>query len=264
MSAKSVVKGLLERSGFEVSRRQAWIAPGRATQRGSLQQLSHLGCAPATVIDVGAADGTPPLYEVFPSARHILVEPLEEFAPTLRSWAARLGRADVVIAAAGAEPGIATLNVHPDLVGSSMMRESEDSDVNGVERQVELVTLDSLVDRFDAPGPYVVKVDTQGSELEVLKGGLRRVLPATDAVLLEVSLFQFFAGGPLALQVLDWMAQLGFAIYDIADPQYRPLDGALSQVDMLFVRDDGSFRRHHQYATSEQRRQQNDRIRPRL
>jgi hypothetical protein len=41
-----------------------------------LEHVTSLGFKPATVIDVGAAGGTVPLYDAFPRARHILLEPL--------------------------------------------------------------------------------------------------------------------------------------------------------------------------------------------
>src|SRR5690349_20367910 len=49
------------------------------------------GYAPATVIDVGVAAGTPVLYEAFPDAYHVLVEPLAEFEPALQALVARNG-----------------------------------------------------------------------------------------------------------------------------------------------------------------------------
>jgi hypothetical protein len=50
--------------------------------------------------------------------------------------------------------------------------------------------------------------------------------------------------------------QSGFVAYDIFGFQYRLLDGALNQFDMIFVREDGFFRQSHAYATPEQRQVQ--------
>jgi hypothetical protein len=52
------------------------------------------------------------------------------------------------------------------------------------------------------------------------------------------------------------MKQAGFAVYDIYGFNYRPLDGALCQVDMLFVKEKGRFREQHAFATAEQRQAQ--------
>jgi hypothetical protein len=52
------------------------------------------------------------------------------------------------------------------------------------------------------------------------------------------------------------MKSHGFVAYDVFGFQYRPLDNALSQADIAFVREGGSFRQHHYYATRNQREQQ--------
>jgi hypothetical protein len=107
--------------------------------------------------------------------------------------------------------------------------------------------------------PYLLKLDTQGSELEVLRGAEHTVLPGAVAVLVETSLFQFFNGGPLIADVIEYMSSHGFVIYDVVDLQYRPLDGALSQLDLLFVRRDDQLREHHYFATPRQREIANER-----
>jgi hypothetical protein len=48
------------------------------------------------------------------------------------------------------------------------------------------------------------------------------------------------------------MKGLGFVVYDIFGEQFRPLDGALGQIDMAFVKENGIFRTDHAYATAEQ------------
>jgi hypothetical protein len=56
-------------------------------------------------------------------------------------------------------------------------------------------------------------------------------------------------------QVIEFMQQQNFAIYDVLEPLYRPLDLALWQVDLAFVRKDGPFRIHTGYNTPEAMRE---------
>ena len=42
-------------------------------------------------------------------------------------------------------------------------------------------------------GPYLLKIDVQGAELDVLEGA-QNLLKDTEAVVLEVSMFGFMAG----------------------------------------------------------------------
>ncbi len=48
--------------------------------------------------------------------------------------------------------------------------------------------------------------------------------------------------------------------YDVCGLAYRPLDNALAQLDIAFVREDGPFRRHHHYASAAQRSEQDRKL----
>src|SRR5947209_561050 len=65
----------------------------------------------------------------------------------------------------------------------------------GTRRPVPVLRLDDIAAERALAGPFVVKVDVEGGELEVLSGALD-VLRATELVLLEVSLFEFVPGAP--------------------------------------------------------------------
>jgi hypothetical protein len=79
------------------------------------------------------------------------------------------------------------------------------------------------------------------------------VLEQTEYVVLETSLFGFYRDGPQLSDVMMFMRQHGFEPYDLANHLYRPLDGALAQVDVAFVKRDGPLRTVHSYATPAQR-----------
>jgi hypothetical protein len=98
------------------------------------------------------------------------------------------------------------------------------------------VTLDSLVDRYGLKPPYVLKVDVEGAEASVLRGA-RRVLSDCEAVVVETALDADFFG------VIETLTLAGFVPHDIVAPNYRISDDALVQVDMVFVRRDGPFRK---------------------
>ncbi len=83
-----------------------------------------------------------------------------------------------------------------------------------------------------------------------------RTLGETEAVILEVTLFGTMISGPQFYNVVAFMKQYGFVVYDFCGFLYRPFDNALSQVDMVFVREQGLFRRSHVFATPEQRKVQ--------
>jgi FkbM family methyltransferase len=237
--------------GLDVRKARVAEVP-RASMRGALRQISGLGFRPLTIVDVGVAYQTAELYEEFPESSILLIEPLAEFEGCLRQICAEY-KAQYVLAAAGAASGTATFNVHADqLDGSSLLKEVEGAAVDGVPRQVPVVTIDEVCAEKNAKGPYLVKLDVQGAELQVLAGA-ERTLRETEVVILEVTLFGTIIGGAQLWDVVAKMKEYGFVAYDIFGFLYRPLDNALAQADMIFVRENGRFRASHVFATPQQR-----------
>lgn len=231
----------------------------RATMNGVLRHIKAFGFKPATVLDIGAAKGTEPLLNTFPDSHHFMIEALEEFIPKLEEAKKRMKTAEYIIAAATSESGYITINVHPDLYGSSIYLEDEDSNVNGIPRKIPAYRLDELCVSRELKGPYLLKIDVQGAELDVLQGA-EKTLKDTEYVILESVLFDFFQGGPKFHQFIEFMNKRGFVVYDFFDPLYRPLDGAMSQIDIAFVKEEGMFRKDHFYASQEQREEQNRKL----
>lgn len=246
---KSIIKAILGRYGYTL------VKSKRTTLSKSmsdvLSHVSRLGFCPATVIDVGVASGTPALYETFPNAFHLMIEPVDEFAKDIRSLL-RLYKGKVIFAAASSADGEIEIHVHTEhLEGSSTLHEQMGAEFDGVTRKVKAITIDKVVAEEDLKGPYLIKVDVQGAELDVLDGA-KRVLADTDLVLLEVSFFKFLKGSPQFFDVVLYMKDQGFIVYDIYGLAKRPLDGALGQCDVAFVKDHGMFRKDHSYATADQ------------
>jgi FkbM family methyltransferase len=216
----------------------------RNSLRGTLEHAKKLGFNPKTVFDVGTARGTNALYEAFPNAHHVLIEPLEENRACLVALAGTLKSAECIIAAAAKESGTVDFNVHPDFDGSSLYYECEDSNVNGTLRNVPAITLDDIWRERRLLNPCLVKIDVQGAELDVLTGATE-VMNNTEYIILKVSLFNLFKDAPQFSDVIRFMSNRNFVLYDVLDYFYRPFDGAMSQFDMVFVKENGMFRIHH-------------------
>ncbi len=252
-AAKQLVKDLFGAAGLDIQYKRPPAPPSRTSMQGALRQLSSQSFRPRAVIEVGVAPHSVELYEEFRDASILLIEPLAELEPLLRE-VCKAYNAQYVLAAASQSPGRAVLNVHENqLDSSSLLKEAEGAAVDGVPREVPVVTIDQVCEERNLKGPYLIKVDVQGAELHVLEGATR-TLRETEAIILEVSLLGMLIGGPQVFDIVSWMKKSGFAVYDILGLNYRPLDGALAQVDMVFVREDGLFRQNHAYATPEQRK----------
>lgn len=227
----------------------------------ALDFIKKQGMMPNTIFDVGVANGTFDLYETFPDSRFVLIEPLEEFSNKMLSLKNKYN-VEIVNAAASNVEGITTFNVHDDLVGSSLLNEVEGEFVDGAKRTVPTIRIDQLVKERELPPPFLIKVDVQGAELMVIEGS-EAVLDKTDVIILEVSLFGFFVGGPQFFDVITYMKEKGFVVYDMFDGRNRLIDNALAQVDIMFVKENGILRRVHSYADIEQRVRQNAKLQKR-
>jgi FkbM family methyltransferase len=216
--------------------------------RTSLERMRQIGFAPATVFDIGVATGTSGLYKVFGDVAYVLVDPLAESEPFMKEICGRVRRGVYKVAAAAARPGEASIAVHPGLSGSGALLKGDYP-----RRKVPAVTLDQLVDEFALDGPFLVKIDVQGSELEVLKG-LERHADKAEVVVCEASLWADRKkwGAPSFADMVAYMAARGFVLYDLANIAYRPRDGAIAEMDLVFCRQGSELRRFKSYRSSEQ------------
>ncbi|OGG11077.1 hypothetical protein A2Z00_01695 [Candidatus Gottesmanbacteria bacterium RBG_13_45_10] len=255
---KKAVKSVFRFCGLDVHRTGKHGEDRRTTLAEVLAHISRLGFGPKTVIDVGAGVGTFELYKTFPIAKHLLIESLREFERDLKQISSKY-KAEYVIAAAGPRSGTTKINVHPDFFGSSIYKETDGSYVDGVSRKVPVVTIDALCKEKHLNGPYLIKVDVQGAERFVLDGA-KKVFKKTEVFILEVHFFQFHINGPQFFDIVSYMKKHGFVVYDIFGGYNRPIDYALASVDMVFVKEDGNFRKIHSFAPRELREKLNETV----
>lgn len=87
----------------------------------------------------------------------------------------------------------------------------------------------SLLRSFD-----LIKLDVQGAELDILKGGKKYIAETKPRyLLLETSIQQYNEGAPLAGKVISYLSKRGYNLRDIIDVMYDQ-EGQLLQVDFLF------------------------------
>ena len=95
--------------------------------------------------------------------------------------------------------------------------------------------LDELMADQIVPRPDFLKLDVQGYELEVLKGGERSIRDLRPCCWRSPS-FRSWTGMPLAANVVQFLERRGFLWFDVMGIFRRPQDDALMQMDVLFLR----------------------------
>lgn len=235
--------------GYEIRRKNLKdLFAIRNTFEESLAHLKDTGFYPDLVIDVGAADGTPALQTGFPKSRFFWIEPLIEFEPALKNLQKKLN-GDYAITAVGSEEGYKEIHIHADLHGSSLYREADGEQADGVSRIIPVTSLDQLsrLHRWNQYRKILLKADVQGFELEVLKGA-SDLLEQVEVIILEVSFFRFLKNAPDFYDVVTYLKSIGYVVYDIFGGINRPLDNALAQKDLIFVKENGILRQSHGWA----------------
>jgi hypothetical protein len=106
---------------------------------------------------------------------------------------------------------------------------------------------DGVIDSFDRPA--LCKIDVQGSEMRVLRGMGERIHDV-DAILIEASVIATIREGPEIAEVISFLRQQGFVVYDVLGGGRRPLDSALAQLDLLFVKEDSPLRADHRWSAT--------------
>jgi FkbM family methyltransferase len=201
------------------------------------ENLRKPGLEPATLIDVGVARGTPSLYEAFPDAHFVLIEPLREFEEDLARICRRRG-GEYVLTAVGAAPGRAEIHVNPEMLVESSLLVNEwrpPAEQAALERrEVEVTTLDALRAERGWTPPFGLKVDAEGYEHRVVEGATE-LLRETQFVIAEVSVTRPFAGGASFADFIALMERNGFAAHDFLDGLKRG-GGGVEFVDVMFRR----------------------------
>lgn len=219
----------------------------RMQQRDSIGEVMAFirdkGFRPGTIFDIGVNTGTPGLYDDFPDAKYVLVDPLEENAVFMKELCERVSDGHYFLAAAAATAGEVEMSVAPSFGGSGMAKVYAHKD--GSRRRVPALTLDDLAAKVGAKPPYLLKIDTEGAELEVLEGA-QAVLAKTELLILEVRL-RPIGNAPQLQETLAYLKTRGFVAYDFIDRNYHDRDRTLKQLDLVAVKEEGFFRTHRKY-----------------
>lgn len=169
------------------------------------------------VIDVGVGAGTPWLYDQFEKQPFILVEPLNVFPELAETLEGR--EFEMYECAAGSVASDITINfdiTRPALSSIFERTELTKRPGNVIEqRTVPVKTIDQIVSetRFSAE-EFGLKIDTEGYELEALKGATK-TLKKCKFVVCEASIEKRFEGSYNLSELVLFMGQHNFHLVKV-------------------------------------------------
>jgi FkbM family methyltransferase len=195
------------------------------------------------VLDVGANEGQfmETARALLPEANLLLFEPNPETVIRLQRRASNLGPAKVIAIACGSRSAILPLHIAHFSPASSLLPATElqtrsfpeTTEAKVVEVPVE--RLDELVVREQAPAPFLLKIDVQGAEMEVLRGAIG-ILPQVEVVVCEANTVEFYEKQARWEEIGGLLRQHGFRLADFGEPIRTSSNQEILYFDFAFVR----------------------------
>ena len=185
MTIKKFIKIIGNKLGYDIA-----IQKKSECKRGwHPDYLRQLG-DPRTVIDIGVGRGTNNLYRAFPDKEFILFEPLQDFKPYIDKISKKYN-CGVFYMAVGSKKGNVKIQVNPNRPTKTSFKtrtEETRSKATVLEtRTIKMTTLDDFYRKNQGiKKPVLLKIDTEGYEMEVIKGA-NKFLKIVDTVIAEVS-----------------------------------------------------------------------------
>ena len=99
----------------------------------------------------------------------------------------------------------------------------------------ETITLDELVEKEKIPLPNFIKIDTQGSELDILKGA-QKTIEHCSLIYLECPFIEYNLNAPNLNEYLNYLKSINFFPLDICE--IHKMDNIVIQIDILFLKKD--------------------------
>lgn len=186
----------------------------------------QLGYFPNSILDIGAYEGvwTNMIRDIYPTAINTMIEANKDKKEILE----KVGNTHIAVLGPQEGKEVDYFKCKDGVpTGNGIYKENTEYTFKPEKRIC--TTLDTLFDendRFD-----LIKMDVQGAELDILKGGLRTIKKA-ECLLLEMQMKEYNIGAPMAQDVIIYLADRGFEFIDIFDLMYS--NNQLIQIDGFF------------------------------
>ncbi|MEK7639427.1 MAG: FkbM family methyltransferase [Patescibacteria group bacterium] len=201
----------------------------------SLKSLSKLIRTPATVIDVGFASGTTELIETFSPTKstYLAIDANPHFKEKIESFCKKYNAHSEMVFC-GEKEGEVVFTIHQDHYKSSRYSGPISGSIQSI---VPMKRLDTVVEEHGLSGPYLLKIDAEGAELDVLAGA-EKTLETCEAVIVEAFVYRRFKNSSTFTSLVSFMDRRGFDVFDIFEQFYHKKTSLLLMTNIVFVKRD--------------------------
>jgi FkbM family methyltransferase len=201
-----------------------------------VKNIKGMGLTVDTVFDIGAWNGnwSRAAKKELPWANFILFEANPAYKNVLDSTGFRNFCGTVL-----SNPGRSIVDFYNGTnTGDSYYKETTVVYDNQKPIQLECKTLDDFVKEYNLPIPNFIKIDTQGSELDILAGA--SFLDQVDLIYTELPIVCYNKGAPNLQDYLEFFKQHRFVPIEVFEKHYA--DNILIQMDIMFMRHEAKER----------------------
>ena len=206
-----------------------------------ISNLRKLGFKPGLIIDGGAyiGDWTKNVRMIFPDSTFIMIEAQTSKQDILQNLTRQYDNVNLEIALMG-DGEKDEVEFFEMETGSSIY--NENTHHNRKKVSLKMRTLDSIVEKYPIQGDCFLKLDVQGAEIDILKGAVR-LLKRTEVIMLEVSTLNYNENAPQFADVVKFMKDIGYVLFDMCDENRIVENEVLFQMDLIFVKEFGEIRK---------------------
>jgi FkbM family methyltransferase len=206
----------------------------RGSMRGAMKSLTEKDLHIRSIVDIGASDGhwAEMAMEFFPHIDYLLIEAQAVHQEKLEAFIKKHPNSQYCLSAAGDKVGQIFFDAGNPFGGQASYKPYAQNNI-----EVKVTTVDIEVTQRGLSGPFLLKLDTHGFEVQILAGA-NEVLRNTQVVVIECYVQHLTENSLTFYEMCSHLDNFGFRCIDAVDFEWRPFDNTLWQMDLVFIRKD--------------------------
>ncbi|MEO5650330.1 MAG: FkbM family methyltransferase [Ginsengibacter sp.] len=238
------IRKILQRFGYDIVKYNPPYVLGAIDMEDLEREYSWLRSFDfKTILDIGANEGqfADKMHTLFPETIIHSFEPIAETFALLQKNFENIKQLKAINLALGDFTGEVSFNKNEYSPSSSLLTMSQkhvqnfDYAVKTNPITVKMDRLDNVLDPGKLDLPLLIKIDVQGFEDKVIKGGME-VIKKADLILCEVSFTELYKGQSLFADIYEMFKNLGYTYAGSVEQLRSPETNLILQADAVFIK----------------------------
>lgn len=197
-----------------------------------------------SILDIGGNEGQYIKFinNVFPKAKIYSFEPISSCFLKIEKLSKELKQVTAFNFALGDSNELVDFNLNVFTPSSSIMKMKQEHITNFPHAKetnlikIEIKRLDDVISQLEMKKDVLVKIDVQGYESRVLKGGYSFFSKIPKIIIVEASIVSLYEQEASFAELYDLFRTMGYKYMGNMHQLYSPVDGSVLQVDAIFIK----------------------------